>query len=105
MDYTRSHRCQCLIFRPSSQVLQKYLDGDYCSFHAVPIVHPHNLGGCAGVNLKGENQMTTISSQQIVDTKEQYSLAKVLGIWAAVTIPVWCKYFSDPGFACEFVLI
>jgi len=49
--------------------------------------------------------MATISSQQTVDTKEQYSLAKVLGIWAAVTIPVWCKYFSDPGFACEFVLI
>jgi membrane protease YdiL (CAAX protease family) len=31
--------------------------------------------------------MTTITSQQTVGTKGQYSLAKILGIWAAVTIP------------------
>jgi hypothetical protein len=33
--------------------------------------------------------MTTIASQQAVDREEQYTLAKILGIWAAETIPAF----------------
>ena len=33
--------------------------------------------------------MTTIASEKTVETEEQYSLAKILGIWAAVTIPAF----------------
>lgn len=50
--------------------------------------------------------MTTITSQQTVDTKEQYSLAKILGIWAAVVIPsfimAWLVFPAiTPDFATD----
>jgi hypothetical protein len=32
--------------------------------------------------------MTTNASQKAVGTKDQYSLAKILGIWAAATLPM-----------------
>jgi hypothetical protein len=39
--------------------------------------------------LEKENSvMTTNASQKAVGTKDQYSLAKILGIWAAATLPM-----------------
>ena len=51
--------------------------------------------------------MTTNASQKAVGTEEQYSLAKILGIWAAAALPMgilgWVVYpaltpdrMSDP---------
>ena len=33
-------------------------------------------------------KMTTNASQKAVQTKDQYSLAKILGLWAAATLPM-----------------
>jgi len=35
-----------------------------------------------------ENEMTANGSQKAMGTKEQYSLAKILGIWAIVALPM-----------------
>ncbi len=32
--------------------------------------------------------MTTNVSQNTIETDEQYSLAKIMGIWASVTVPM-----------------